>query len=196
MASTARAVGSHVPAPSTRPATALSWRDAAIAILAKADRPLTAREIVERVRQAGLPVASASRTPDRSVNRDLHVAARRDDPQVVPVGPGRFVHRSACPDQVPPPQHARPRQPRGPRLPVEALQDAIATAGGIRAATAALGGRDQERLRQAYHRAMRRGWVDLYVVDEIAVRCLGVHPCMLYGAGWWDAVAVPAGRAV
>ncbi len=76
------------------------------------------------------------------------------------------------------------------RLPAAPLLAAINRRGGLRVL---LAGRrhtpEGRRIGGVYQRARTRGWVTVAAGDELACRCLGVHPCAVWGAQFW---AVPA----
>lgn len=38
---------------------------------------------------------------------------------------------------------------------------------------------------RTYHRALLRGFVGASSADELAVRILGLHPALVWGASWW-----------
>lgn len=173
--------------------SALSWKQAALLVLVEAGEPLRAQQIVSRITELGLVTRTHTRTPAQSINRDLHNAVRRGEEGIASgPEPGQFyapsIHRPS-PARVTE-RVRRTVVPRGPRLPIEPLQAAVEAIGGV--GTAGFGGsadREQQRLGRTYHRSVKRGWIDLYDADTIAIRHLGMHPCMLWGSGWWDTLA-------
>lgn len=188
MASAARAECSHTQSPV--PTMPMSWREAAIAILAEHTGPLTAREILAVAHSRGLPIASRTRTPVQTINRDLHTMSRRADPPVIPgPQPGQFVHATHATTPVRPAPPATRRSARGPRLPVEPLAEAVRAAGGIHVLLRGSDRKERDRIAHGYRRAVSRGWVDLYVADLVSVTYLGVHPCLVFGEGWWETLA-------
>ena len=69
----------------------------------------------------------------------------------------------------------------GPWLSIEPLQREVEARG-----IALPRGGDGERLRKAYHRAVRRGGVSVLHADELSVELLGVHPYEIWGAEWFE----------
>lgn len=175
----------------------LTLREAAIVVLVRTGKPLRAAQIAAQFTSLGLRPVSSSSTPAQSINRDLHAAVRRGDLRVA-TGPEPGQFHAAAPGYVPP-AGGRRREvaPRGPRLPVEPLQDVIERAGGLAGIGVVADGTDRcgARLARTYHRARKRGWIGLYDADEMCVQYLGLHPCMLWGGGWWETLEEADRRA-
>ena len=192
--------------------TSLSWTEAAIVVLVREGQPLRAAQIVDRIEEMSLTPTSLARTPTQSVNRDLHSAARRGDARVIP-GPlrGQFhtpgVRTSAhevaqAPERRPEGQVPHSPVPRPPRVPIEPLRDAMRRSGGLggKHARADVDIKASRRLERTFHRSVERGWIGIYDADTLCVHHLGIHPCLVWGAGWWDtneeadAASPPRGR--
>lgn len=80
---------------------------------------------------------------------------------------------------------------REPRLPIEPLEYVVTRRSGWSAVVSASGmepGPELMRLTRTFFRARLRGWVSLADADQMAVRLLGLHPCLVWGSGWWDAL--------
>lgn len=172
-------------------APALSLREAAIVVLLRIGKPMRASQIAAHINTLGLRTVSASATPAQSINRDLHAAVRKGDTRVMTgEQPGLFC---AVPHGTVHPPAAAPTVvvTRGPRLPIEPLHATIELLGGIGALGAALSGAQHaatlQRLTRTYHRSVERGWISIYDADCLCIQLLRMHPCMLWGAGWWDA---------
>lgn len=43
-----------------------------------------------------------------------------------------------------------------------------------------------ERTWRRLDRAVKAGWIDYFVADEICCDLFGFHPVTLFGAAWWD----------
>jgi len=173
----------------------LSWLETAIVILYASPRPLTAIQIVAVAHSAGYSPRSRTRTPVQSVNRDVRAAVRRGDPRVV-LGPGggQFSVAAAMLEApgVPVPPSRKPSS-AVPRLPIDPLASLIAAHGGLRACGVRQHPGDSldrirwvARLQRAYLRARCRGWIGLYLADELAT-ALWLHPSEVWGTAWWDA---------
>jgi len=172
-----------------------SWLEASVAVLRASSGPMRASDIVAAVRAGGYAAPTRTRTPTQSVNRDLHNAQRRGDPRVI-AGPGRgqfratTAHMGAKPSRAP----NRKRASAAPRLPILPLAVLVAARGGL----AACGVRHQAgdgiervrwtaRLRRAYLRARRAGFITYQAADTICVLVLQSHPQDVFGDVWWDA---------
>ena len=107
-----------------------SWLETSILVLRASRRPLSARQIVDAALATGSTPASRTRTPARSVNRDLNAAARRGDRVIAGPRPGQFYADPALYAQQAPARTAR-KQP--PRLPIQPLVQHVAAHGGLRA---------------------------------------------------------------
>lgn len=170
----------------------VSWLEASVLVLRASRRPLSSRQIVEAAQATGSTPPSRTRTPARSINRDLNVAVRRGDTRIVAgPAPGLFFADPALNAQPAPARTPR-RQP--PPLPIRPLAKLIAAHGGL----AACGIRHHPgdfadrirwaaRLQRAYTRALTRGWISLRLADEICVHGLLQHPAEVFGNLWWDA---------
>lgn len=168
-----------------------SWLETSILVLRASRRPLSAHQIVAAALATGSTPPSRTRTPARSVNRDLNVAARRGDRVIAGPRPGQFYADPALYAQ-PAPSRTQRKQP--PRLPIQPLALLIAAHGGLRAC----GIRHQPgdltdrtrwvaRLQRAYERARQSGWISLHAADQLAIHALLRHPAEVWGALWWDA---------
>jgi hypothetical protein len=163
-----------------------SWLAASVAVLTATGRPMCAREIAEAARQWGWAPLSTTRSPARSVGRDLRLAASRGDARVV-AGPGRGQFRS--------PGATSPARTVA-WLPSEPLVRLVQARGGFAACGLQRPHRDAiKRLRlveclgRAYRRARTRGHLTVYAADLMSIRVLGLHPCQVWGALWWAAIA-------
>jgi len=169
-----------------------SWLEASVLVLRASRRPLSSRQIVEAAQATGSTPPSRTRTPARSINRDLNVAVRRGDTRIVAgPAPGLFY---ADPARYAQPAPARIPRRQPPRLPIHPLALLIAAHGGL----AACGIRHHPgdlidrirwaaRLQRAFERARQSGWISLDTADEISVKALALHPAEVYGDLWWDA---------
>lgn len=76
------------------------------------------------------------------------------------------------------------------RVPAGPLLEHIADLGGFAAVASSRGipNRSQERKRweRVCARARHHGYVSAQTADQISCRFLRVHPCMVWGAAWWD----------
>jgi hypothetical protein len=179
----------HTPSPAATGPT--SWLETSVLVLRAARRPLTAAQVVQAALDTGSTPPSRTRTPARSVNRDLNAAARRGDRVIAGPRPGQFY---ADPAQYEQPAPARTPRRQAPRLPITPLSRLVAARGGLRSC----GIRRQPgdltdrtrwvaRLQRAYERAQHTGWISLHAADQLAVLALLMHPAEVWGALWWDA---------
>jgi len=174
------------------PIAPASWLESAVLVLRASGRPMTAAEIALAAHAARCAPPSRTRTPARSVSRDVNAALRRGDTRIAAgAAPGLF-----CADPARNAQPAPARTPRRkpPALPVRPLAALVAAAGGL----AACGIRHHPgdlidrirwaaRLQRAYTRALTGGLISLRLADEICVHGLRQHPSEVYGNLWWDA---------
>lgn len=169
-----------------------SWLEASVLVLRASRRPLSSRQIVEAAQATGSTPPSRTRTPARSINRDLNVAVRRGDTRIVAgPAPGLFY---ADPARYAQPASARIPRRQPPRLPIQPLATLIAAQGGLRACGIRRRPGDLidrrrwvARLQRAYERARHSGWVSLHAADELSVNGLRLHPAEVWGNAWWDA---------
>jgi hypothetical protein len=56
--------------------------------------------------------------------------------------------------------------------------------------------REFSRLHRAYHRAIKAGRLTVFSADTIAIKALGMHPALVWGEEWWDAIAAPAATPI
>lgn len=172
--------------PSLEAPGALTWREAAIIALTIAAVPMNAALVVATVTELGIAVSSSTKTPTQTVNRDLHAAVRNQDPRVRFADQrGWFVATSG--QDAPTAGRALP-PPAGPRLPIEPLECAVGAAGGVGAVGLTSRTESGRRPARVYYRALERGWIDLFDADLICVQHLRVHPCLVFGESWWEAL--------
>lgn len=150
----------------------------AVLVLKEAGKPMSAPDLIEAMRQHG-ELPSTAKEPARSLNRDLHIVARSSNGVVQP-GPrrGTFVFNPGGSHALEARAVRAPRRaPSRNRLPLEPLAAHL----DVHSPSPLSASRGR-----AWLRARERGYVSLYLVDEICVKDLGVHPALVYGMSWWD----------
>jgi hypothetical protein len=79
------------------------------------------------------------------------------------------------------------RQTVAARLSSAPIVSAVNARGGLGELTRrlAVGDRELNRIRRAYHRAVADGTVTYMCADWLCCRVLREHPSLVYGADWW-----------